>query len=411
MQDLADLVSLLRQEKWEDSLKKLGDFMGDLGSSASKCGVQRLGTIIEDASTALHADVVATDVGMVVQVLVKGSDVALDVQKMITHVETDDWAGLGRDMGALSDWLASTSCNAMVCRLVEGILHEADLVLTDLKACEADLRQAEGAFTAGAAAFARHQVGNAVSLWGSGLNILASAVSGCGLEQELDYMVQEANVLGLGNATVISTATEVLVHGADIYEDLYAGLVDIGRHDYRAAGASLGKVMHALDDWTKGHLCSSGACYALNGIMQYLADLGGDARACKADVEESWGNFSDAVEVFMGAASSNGDDSKFTRAIHYLGDGLHTLADAVGRCHLQELAEIIEKLAVQFGLQPEIGWIDTVLQILINGVDVIEEVSDACEDFVARNWPGFGYNLIKLIEKLVLSQGGLVIVA
>ena len=41
------------------------------------------------------------------------------------------------------------------------------------------------------------------------------------------------------------------------------------------------------------------------------------------------------------------------------------------------------------------------LHILIEGVQIEEEISAACEDFAAGNWAGFGYELAKLLKLLL----------
>jgi len=378
---------------------------GELGGVTDKCGVPKLGKILQDTATKLHEDSIASIVGEVVQMFVGGSDVVLDLQKMIVDLEKEQWAELGKDLGKVSDRVTATGCNSFVCHLVEGILTEADMVLTDLKPCEADLREAEKKFIAGTTSFANNQPGTAVKYWGTSLNILANAMTDCGVAKELAYLAHEANVLGLGNATVLGDVSAVLVHGADFYKTLYDGVQDMGKHDYRSAGQKLGKILKEMDDWTKGNLCSSGACYVLSGIMQYLQELKGDARACKADVEGSFGNFSAAVRLMVTPTGKTVEFSthstKITEGIHEIGNGLKSLSDAVGRCHLSALAEMLAAAAVKFGLQPEIGWVESLLHILIDGKDIILDTANACLDFASNNWPGFGYNVAKLVQLLI----------
>ena len=77
------------------------------------------------------------------------------------------------------------------------------------------------------------------------------------------------------------------------------------------------------------------------------------------------------------------------------------MAKGVSDCHLQEFADLLEKLAVKLGIAPEIGWIEEILHILIEGVNIENEIGDACDDFGEKNWVGFGYNLAKLIKTLL----------
>ena len=75
--------------------------------------------------------------------------------------------------------------------------------------------------------------------------------------QQLNYMEQEAKVLGFGSATMLGEVAKILVHGSDFYEELYGAAQDFENHDFRAAGKKVTKVMNDLSEWTKGHLCTS----------------------------------------------------------------------------------------------------------------------------------------------------------
>lgn len=50
---------------------------------------------------------------------------------------------------------------------------------------------------------------------------------------------------------------------------------------------------------------------------------------------------------------------------------------------------------------PEVGWLEELLHILIEGVHIEQEVGDACVDYGDGNWAGFGYNIAKLVKTLL----------
>merc|ERR1711907_749101 len=83
------------------------------------------------------------------------------------------------------------------------------------------------------------------------------------------------------------------------------------------------------------------------------------------------------------------------------GKGMKKIADAVTDCHLEEIAELLSQLAVKLGIVPEVGWLEELLHILIEGVHIEEEVGDACVDYGNGNWAGFGYNIAKLVKTLL----------
>jgi len=309
-----------------------------------------------------------------------------------------------RDMGRLADWLSSNGCKSFVCRLVEGVLKEVDTSLLDLKPCEATLRSAEKSFSAGAALWGQGEPMDAVKYWAAGLNQVAKGVEACDVDGHLKFIEQEANVLGLGNVTSLGNAVAVLVHGADFYEELYAALMSFMDHDYRTAGAKFGIVMNDLSKWTTGHLCTSDICYVVSGVLQFLTDMKDDVKTCGNDFKDAYGNFSSAVHEmvvlkpqFHFAKSKTSID----KGIADIGKGLESIADAVGACHMVELAALINKLAVELGVVPEVKWVEELITILIKAVPIEHEVANACEAWSAHNWPSFGYNLIMLIKTLV----------
>jgi hypothetical protein len=402
--ELTALTQNLEGKKWSEALLNMGNFLKDLGDAVQGCGVPQIGAVLEDTAKKLNAGGLATMIGDVVQILVAGADVTPDIQRIIVDAEGKQWASLGQDLGVLSDWISSTHCNSFVCRLVEGLLEEADMALTNLKPCEDELREAEGAFTDGAALWKKDQHRSAVKSWATGLNNIAQSVSACGLAQELGWIQQEANVLGLGNITAIGDVVQVIVHGADFYESLYAAVQDFEKHDYRSAGSELSKVMNQLSQWTTGHLCTSDVCYVVSGMLQYLADMQGDIQSCKKDFEEVGGNLSagyhDLTENGADGFHFKHDAASIRRGVNDLGKAIEAFSHIVGDCHMQELAIIIEKLAEQLGIAPEVAWIEDVIKIMIDGVEIEQDVAAACEDYAVQDWPGVGYNVIKLAKIL-----------
>jgi hypothetical protein len=376
------------------------------------CGVDKIADDLGQTARALGDDGLALEIAGVVQVLAKGSDISGDIAKIIQDFQAHRWAALGQDLGRISDWVSGTACTSFACHLVEGILTEAKLALTDLTACENDIRKAEKSFTAGVALWSQRKQWDAVKYWASGLNILGKSVSDCGLAPQLAYIEQEANVLGLGNLTILGEVSTLLVHGSDFYQELYAAVQAIAKHDYRSAGALAGKVLNDLSQWTTGHLCTSPVCYVVNGIFQYLSDLESDIGKCENDFKGAWLDFNNAYVEFTGTEDKfawSNSTKDISKGVSDVGLGVKSLADAVGDCHLAEFEAILEKLAVQLGLVPEVGWFLELLKIIIHGVDIAYEIAAALQDFAARNWAGFGYNIVKLVEKLLLIGGKLLL--
>ena len=84
-----------------------------------------------------------------------------------------------------------------------------------------------------------------------------------------------------------------------------------------------------------------------------------------------------------------------------LGRGLIDVSKGVTDCHLQELADILAKLAAKLGVAPEVAWVEEALKILIDGVEIEQEIGTACVDYSEGNWVGFGYSIAKLVKTLL----------
>jgi len=254
----------------------------------------------------------------------------------------------------------------------------------------------------------KNNYGDAIQFLGVGLNEVAKGVDACGLAEQLGFIQQEANMLRLGNVTAIGGIVKVVVHGSDFYEALYAAAQGFADHDYRTAGAQLTKVMNDLSKWTSGHLCTSPACYIVGGAMQYLSDLEDDMRSCVNDFKQMYDIFSEAGHDFIDQRRNGFHFTKNTtlikEGIRDVGRGVNDLANSVADCHMAELAEILTKLAAELGLEAEVKWVEELLKIFINGVAIEREVANAFEDWADGNWPGFGYNVAKLVKTLFLSQ-------
>ena len=70
----------------------------------------------------------------------------------------------------------------------------------------------------------------------------------------------------------------------------------------------------------------------------------------------------------------------------------------VSDCHLVELAQLLTTIATKLGLEPGIGWVEELVHIVIDGVDIEHEVQAACDDWKVKNYAGFGYNVAQLVK-------------
>jgi uncharacterized protein YukE len=420
MSDLESAVYRFRSAKtdglsnFEYGVQDLAQALVALAHAVGDCGIADLSTLLESTASQLGLNHTVGVIGEVEQLLVNGADITLNIASIVTDAENGRWKGLGADLSALALKLNSTDgfkCKSFVCRVVDGMLTSLGLALQDMGACESALTLAEGDFTSGATLWRTGDIKGAVKDWSSGLNVIAHAItddSGCGIAKQLGLLAHEANALGLANVTILKDAekiAKIVLHGASFEEDLFAALTAFENHDARGAGTALGKVLDTLTQWTTGKGCdSSNACFVLEGIITLVADGAGSFKQCEADIKETWGNISAAFKEFDDGKSFwhfKHNRDAIRAGVRDLGNAMHDLARSVTDCHLQEIADLLLKLATKLGLAPEISWIEEVLHILIEGVHIENEIGDACDDYSNKNYIGFGYNVAKLVYTLV----------
>lgn len=270
-----------------------------------------------------------------------------------------------------------------------------------MKQCESDLKSAETEFIAGTTYFHEHNYETGLTYYATGMNMVSQAISDCGVTEELNYMQQESNVLQIANTSLFGRVATILVHGQDLYSEVYGTMQAIETHDYRTAGANIHKILDGLSQWTKGHACTSDACYVILGVLQYFGDIQGSIHRCEADFKHAFGNFSAAIGEFTHHGKFSTDKHHIMNGLRDIGYGLRQVSAGVSDCDLEDLAKILEKLAVKLGISPEIQVVDDVLKIIIEGAEIEREIGDAFVDFSNKDWPGFGYNVIKLVKTLL----------
>merc|ERR1739848_520519 len=112
----------------------------------------------------------------------------------------------------------------------------------------------------------------------------------------------------------------------------------------------------------------------------------GDVRQCKSDFALAWTNITSAYSKLHGGTIGGGDfhfntdTTQLREGVRGIGYALQDIAKGVKDCHLEELAELLTKIGVKLGLMPEIGWIEEVLHILVEGVHIETEIGNACLD-------------------------------
>ena len=428
-QDFEDAINAFEAKNYKTGISKLATGVKAISNDITACDVKEFADILSSMADALGADDLVKEIGAVVAVLVAGQDITNDIDMAVLDYKNGDLKAFGKDLGDIAHVLKDElHCNKFVCKILEGILEEAEILLTNFKKCEESLESAEEDFVAGFAAFKSGDKKTGVEDISKGIRQIGTALGDCGLEDELAFLEHEANVFGLSNVTALNKAEEavaILIHGFNFYENVADMIADVEKHDFRSAGHEIQIIMDDLSKWSTGHVCQNTWCYVVEGIMEAEAIIEGDVRQCEQDFEDAWGEFGAAVALFNSQVSlaeelsgeikrkleagENTDDlealkvqmsHKVADAVKDIGKGLEDVAAGIHDCHLEELADLLTKLAAELAV-PEVSWVAEVLHIIVHGAEIVEDVGLACEDFGDENWVRFGFDLAKLVKVLI----------
>lgn len=381
-------------------MRHLGEAFAQFARGVAGCAP--VGSIFQAVADLFGGNGTATVIGEMTQLLVGGADVSLDLAQLITDMDHADWDAAGKDLGGLAVRVTDSGCESFVCTLIEGILEEAGEVLIDLVPCRNEMQGVEQSFTAGAALWHEGKAASAVGFLSAGISHLATAVGKCDLEQHMHFIVQEANLLGLGDITVLDDVTQVVVHGANFQVMLHDICQGISQHDYLLAGANMAMAMDQLAVWTGRHLCISPACYAMSGALQFFGDIVDDPVTCAHDFRDVESNISAGlhamVEIGIWPVRFYSNSSMIQEGIHRFADGFAALADMVYDCHLDELRYIMQAIAMHLSIGAEITWALGILVVVIHGIEITRELVDIAEAYIGSNWPSFGYHFARLVR-------------
>lgn len=377
----------------------------------------RIGDVLEQLGEDLGANSAADIIEDVVVLLVSGADITDDIYDSVADFQSGQYSAFGKDLGDIATILQDKlHCNSRACKLVEGFLQGTDKVFTTLQTCEDDLKIVEDDFVKAWSEFKNKDYKHGVKDLSAALQELKKALSSddCGLGDTFSWLDHDADTFSL------STGADIIVHGVEFSFEVDAFMTDYEKHDYRAAGGDLNDIMKSISQWSEEHSCEKVSCYVVEGIMQAEEILEGNIKQCELDFERAWSNFTAAVRVFektstlakvtLEIAKDIGDENpvllenslskEIEESVRDIGYGLEDVAKGVGDCHLEELAELLAKLATELAF-PEVMWVAEVLHILINGSEIANDIGEACVDFGDENFVSFGSDLAKLIKVLL----------
>jgi len=409
--ELEELMLSVRQFEWGAAIEHLAKTVSQFAQSLTNCGFSGIGETLQKLANKLGSQSVVTQIKAAVVLLVEDTDVSDKISQMVLDIENKRWGPVGSTMVDLAEQLTNpNACNKVICHVVNGVINQLGTSYQNLQPCLTDLKPALPNFIRGTQSFGAMNITDGLKEWAAGLHIVAKSASNCGiwLEAQLAFVRQESQILGFANTTIGTLAVpSVLVHGAEIYQELYSTYLSSTTHDWRGMGQHIGSVVSQLGQWTEKHACKSNICYLVVGILQFLNDSESVFVECTDALKSAWVDLYRAVKALKSLSSNI--IWEFNENVEALKNGVNSFAsfvakigNVVTKCHLTVLTNILASLSVKLSESPIIFWIGTAVNIVLNGIDIAQLIGQAGQAFISKSWVEFGRSLGQLMSKLLI---------
>eukprot|EP00003_Mantamonas_plastica_P025474 TRINITY_DN4_c0_g2_i1.p1 TRINITY_DN4_c0_g2~~TRINITY_DN4_c0_g2_i1.p1 ORF type:complete len:743 (-),score=285.52 TRINITY_DN4_c0_g2_i1:1999-4227(-) len=419
--DLKSALTDFKSKNWRDGLKKAASTLHDIGSALNDCNLSQLALIVQKAATQLGASNV-TWISGDIKILISGGDIVDDLLDIGKDFGSDDYSAVGQSLGDLITRIGTFKCSTPVCVILNGILEELQIVVTNLKACESDIGAAYTDFENLVHNFHGHHYGDGLKDLANGLYKVADGIQACQLPELADKLNAQAQQLGISQVKKVDNIIHIASGGAAIYEEIFAAVSAFESHNFRSFGNNLGKAFLKLMTMSSKFGCSQdeeictlvqGALQGLN-LIQDLKKCKADLKAVKTDFEAAFADFrkdhalspagGEEVEEFFWSRKRRREHREVKAGLKELGQALDATRNAIVDCDLEQFAELIAKLVAKLGgATGFIGWLEEAFKIIVEGVNIFDHIKALVHAFEQRpkNWLGIGFNIAELVKELV----------
>jgi len=183
--------------------------------------------------------------------LVDASDLKPNIQELAEAIEARDSTHVSVAIGKLmSDWSSvSGGCTESACHMLDGLLKMSQLVLDDVKPCQAALGPAMKELNFAVAIFENGDYASAVPLFATALDSLSAAISTdtCGLKKLADAISKVSPALSGAIVTVEEgEPVKIIVGSADLYQELFLAVGSLQAGRYTDFGMEMGSLLRQL---------------------------------------------------------------------------------------------------------------------------------------------------------------------
>eukprot|EP00708_Paratrimastix_pyriformis_P002054 GAFH01000792.1.p2 GENE.GAFH01000792.1~~GAFH01000792.1.p2 ORF type:complete len:893 (-),score=505.86 GAFH01000792.1:264-2867(-) len=378
------------QKQYAPAVKQLAQGLSILGQSVSDCGLPDVAALVVAEAKALGLANI-TVVNDVVHVIVDGVDLYQDIYQAYKDLAAKNYDAFGRDLAVLLSRLQQSGCSSPACVAIEAILRVLHVAIPDLRQCESTVNAGWADLVQAQHYWENKQYQAATDLAASGMAKLGNAVDACGVPTIGHLIVEYSQKLGLANISFVDDIIHVMVEGVDMYEDLYAFFTAMSQKDYPRAATALGAIIADL----RLIGCHTPACQVVEGMLEAMKVVLSHLVACEQDLDGAW--------KYLEQANADFQAKKYSKAMLDLADCLHEVGQGVTACGVPELSIVIDNLVKL--LHFHTINVESIVKIVIAGVDVYDDVYNVIEDYQHQQWRQLGRDLGTLINKLYQISG------
>eukprot|EP01028_Stygiella_incarcerata_P012108 TRINITY_DN7281_c0_g1_i1.p1 TRINITY_DN7281_c0_g1~~TRINITY_DN7281_c0_g1_i1.p1 ORF type:complete len:881 (-),score=238.83 TRINITY_DN7281_c0_g1_i1:139-2781(-) len=383
LSDFEQAAQDFNNRDYQTAVAEFASALNELAVAFSDCDFVGLSDIIVmEAKKLAGADIqkVSDDV----KIIVEGADLYHDIYNCVQDILKKDYRSLGTDLGSLIADIEAVGCTSKACQFVDNLLKGLKILVGDLGTCKSGLENAFLDIEASIEAFDDQDYKGFLSNFSSGLDLLAEGVQTCQLPALATLLQAEARVLGLGEIKYLDKTVQIIVNGADIYNDVFSAVKDFKNDNYAAFGRDIADLLTHLQTLS----CSSPICVIIDGILEALQYVSQDFGACKGDMDDAYSQLENAISYF--------ESEQYEECLSALGDALEGLAEAISSCDVQDLGKVLQDLATQLHMG-NVKIIGEAVRILVGGADLYEQLYQSVEDFKGKDYRQFGIDFGKFL--------------
>ncbi|KAG9395365.1 Anaphase-promoting complex subunit 5 [Carpediemonas membranifera] len=387
-----DGIASAKAGHWSRTIDDFGNGLHEISQGVSACHLTQLAELFDQEASHIKGSKVSEAEG-IVKILVGGLDLFDDIDDAYKSYEKGDITDMGKNIGNVVSALRSIGCTSRGCKFAEGILSAVSEAIIDFAPCASTLEQAMTAFEQGVKYIEEEKWDAAFKAFNLGLEDVASATKTCLIPHLEDDLNNFAKLFKLGKTEGITGDLKILVAGINIFEDLQLASTSFKSGDYAAFGQTLGSIMSIVKSDLDTHCEDDKWCLLLSGAVQGLNMILPNVHQCKHDGEVVWNDFMEAYR----ALRSHG----YKDCVHDLAQAMDQMEKLISDCDVEEIAELILKLAAEIS-GASLSWWEKLVKIVIHGVDIADDVIDLIDDVESENVFGVGIDVAKLVKIVLL---------